>query len=126
MDLATFLSEPEEVVLLKDIPRSYVEERHAHVDLGTIVVGVHTAQQIGLFANFAQILDFMLNLIQLRLGRGRTAELMPEVKFDLEIHDGEKMARVQVEGQADEVTKILAPRRIEAMLASLQEPSRND
>ena len=113
-------------MLLKDIPRSYVEERHAHVDLGTIVVGVHTAQQIGLFANFAQILDFMLNLIQLRLGRGRTAELMPEVKFDLEIHDGEKMARVQVEGQADEVTKILAPRRIEAMLASLQEPSRND
>jgi hypothetical protein len=109
------------VAVRKDVPRKYLEERHAHIDLGTVVLSIWSAQQIGAFANIAQVLDFLLNLIQFRFGSGRTAELMPNVKFDLEIHNSKNSARVRVEGAADAVAKIVTPKRLEAMLSSLKE-----
>jgi len=61
------------VVVSKDIARGYVEERHANVDLGAILL--LSLAQLGGLANLAQILDFLLNLIQLRFVLRRTQEL---------------------------------------------------
>lgn len=111
------------VVLRRDVPHKYRDECHAHVDLGTIVISLFSIQQLSTFADIAQILDFLLTHIKLRLVARRTKNLMPNVTFDLKIHNGSKIASIKVEGQADEVAKILAPKRIEAMLAPLNGPS---
>jgi hypothetical protein len=117
---------PNEVVLRQDVQRTYVEERHAHVELGTIVVSLFAVRQIATFADIAQILDFLLNLLRIRFGAGRTAQLMPNLKFDLELHDGERIAKLQIEGPADQVTKNLTPGRVNAMLANLREDRSDD
>jgi hypothetical protein len=114
------------VALRKDIPRRYIDEREAHVDFGTIVIGLSTLQQIGAFADVVQILDFLFGLIRLRFATGRTAELMPSVKFDLVLHNQERMARLTVEGAADEMTKVLTPEHIETICSSLEGPQTNE
>lgn len=111
---------PNTVILQKGGERTYLDERQAHVDLGTIVVSIFAAQQIARFADVAQILDFLLNLIRYRLAAGRTDKLMPEVSFDLELQNGEKVARLRVEGKADGVNKTLTPSRLKAMLSTVQ------
>jgi hypothetical protein len=114
------------VVVRKNAPQRYIEDRHAHIDLGTIVVSVSAAQQLGLFANITQMLDFLLNLIQFRFAKGRTDQLMPNTKFTLELHNKEQVVRVKLEGPANEVTKILTPKRIQAMLDSFDNKVKND
>lgn len=117
---------PNQVVLRKNLPHKYIEERHANVDLGTIIVSVLTAQQIGLFADIAQIMSFILNLIELRFSRNRTDNLMPNVKFEFEAHNRKKIARIKVEGPADQITRILSPSRIQAMINHLHDENKSE
>lgn len=114
------------VVLQKDIPRQYMEERHAHVDLGTIVVSLATLQQLEGFANIAQILDFLLSLIQMKFSVGRTRELTPNVKFDLQIHNGDKAIKWRIEGPANTLPKMVTPRHIDAVVVAFKETSKDE
>jgi hypothetical protein len=107
------------VVVRDEIARGYVEERHAHVDLGAIVL--MSLAQLGGLANLAQILDFVLNLIQMRFVLRRTQELTPTTKFDLHIRNGDKVVKWHVEGPANELTKMATPQRIKAIVKALKD-----
>jgi hypothetical protein len=112
------------VVLQKDVDKHYVEERYAHVDLGALVVSL---QQLGGLANLVQILDFLLNLIQLRFTMRRTQELTPNVKFDLHIRNGDRVVKWHIEGPANELTKMTTPQRLNAVVEVLRDvPSDDD
>ncbi|MFZ2361601.1 MAG: hypothetical protein WA040_19835 [Anaerolineae bacterium] len=114
------------VAVRRDVPKHYVEERHAHVDLGTIVVSLISLQQLDGFANIAQILDFFLNLMKLRFSEGRTTDLTPSVTFDLQVHNGDKVVSWHVEGPANDLIKMTTPARIAAITAGLKETSKDD
>lgn len=114
-----------QVVLLKDTPKQYIEERHAHIDLGTIIISLTAFQQLETYANIAQILDFLFNFIHLNFSQGRTKELMPNVKFDLDIHDGEKAVNWHIEGPADSITQMSTPKHIETLVSFFKETSDN-
>ncbi len=113
-----------QVVLRKNVERRYIEERSAHVDLGTIVVSLVTLQTLGGIANVAQVLDFVLNWIQFKLSRGRTENLTPDVKFSLRIHDNQNEVYVNYEGPVTgmaQVEKMTKPSRIQAALQNISE-----
>jgi hypothetical protein len=112
------------VVLREDLSRVYVEERDAHVDLGAIILMSLT--QLGGLANLAQILDFLLNLIQLRFILRRTQELTPTAKFDLHICNGERAVKWHIEAPANELTRMSTPERIKAIVKALENTSKND
>jgi hypothetical protein len=107
---------PCEIVLQKGVPRVYVEERHAHVDLGTIVVNLMAAYQLGTFANIAQILDFLLNLIQAKFSRGRTEQLMPNVPLKLEFHNGNKVVSLDTTVPADQIKDYLQSKKFNKLV----------
>jgi hypothetical protein len=107
-----------QVVLIKGKPKQYIEERHAHVDLGAIIISL---QQLGGIANLAQILDLFLNLIQFRLIQNRTRDLTPEAQFDLYIRNKKGVIKWQVKGPASELTKMTTPAHIKAITKALQD-----
>jgi hypothetical protein len=113
-----------QVVVSKDIARGYVEERHANVDLGAILL--LSLAQLGGLANLAQILDFLLNLIQLRFVLRRTQELTPTAKFDLHIRHGHTVVKCHFEGPANELTKMATPLRVKAIMTALKESESDD
>jgi len=108
-----------QVVVRKGFARQYVEERHANVDLGAIVL--MSLAQLGGLANLAQILDFVLNLIQMRFVLRRTRELTPTTTFDLHIRDGDRVVKWHIEGPANELTKMATPQRIKAIVKALKD-----
>ena len=107
-----------EVVLIKGKPKEYIEERHAHVDLGAIIISL---QQLGGLANLAQILDLFLNLIQFRLIQNRTRDLTPDAQFELYIRNTKGVVKWQIKAPARELTKMTTPTRIKAITKALQE-----
>jgi hypothetical protein len=107
-----------QVVLIKGKPKQYIEERHAHVDLGAIIISL---QQLGGLASLAQILDLFLNLIQFRLIQNRTRDLTPEAQFDLYIRNKKGVIKWQVKGPAGELTKMTTPAHIKAITKALQD-----
>lgn len=106
------------VILLKDVDKHYVEERHAHVDLGAFILSL---QQLGGLANLAQILDLLLNLVQLRFTMRRTQDLTPNVRFDLHIRSGDRVVKWHIEGPANELKKMTTPQRLNAVIAALRD-----
>jgi hypothetical protein len=107
-----------QVVLIKGKPKQYIEERHAHVDLGAIIISL---QQLGGLASLAQILDFLLNLIQFRLIKNRTQDLTPETKFSLYIRNKNGVIKWQIKGPASELTKTTTAAHIKAITRALQD-----
>ena len=107
-----------QVVLIKGKPKEYVEERHAHVDLGAIIISL---EQLGGLASLAQILDFLLTLIQFRFIQKRTQELTPETKFSLYIRNKNGVIKWQIKGSASELTKMTTAAHIKAITQALQD-----
>jgi len=107
-----------QVVLIKGKPKEYIEERHAHVDFGAIIISL---QQLGGLANLAQILDLVLNLIQFRLIQNRTRDLTPEAQFELYIRNEKGVVKWTVKAPAGELTKMTTPARIKAITKALQD-----
>jgi hypothetical protein len=107
-----------QVVLIKGRPKEYIEERHAHVDLGAIIISL---QQLGGLASLAQILDFLLNLIQFRFIKNRTQDLTPEIKFTLYIRNKHGVVKWRIKGPATELTKMTTAAHIKAITRTLQD-----
>jgi hypothetical protein len=107
-----------QVVLIKGKPKEYIEERHAHVDLGAIIISL---QQLGGLANLAQILDFLLNLVQLRFIKNRTQDLTPEIEFNLYIRNNNGVIRWRIKGPATELSKMTTPAHIESITEVLKD-----
>jgi len=107
-----------QVVLIKGKPKEYIEERHAHVDLGAIIISL---QQLGGLASLAQILDFLLNLIQFRFIKNRTQDLTPETKFSLYIRNKNGLIKWRIKGPASELAKMTTVAHIKAITEALQD-----
>jgi hypothetical protein len=104
-----------QVAVDKNSERVYVEERHAFIDLGTICIGL---QSLGNIADLAQILDFIITVIQLRFSKNKNDQLMPPVKYKLEIHNGEKSVIMDIEGQVDQLKKLVPTEKVVKDIAS--------
>ncbi len=94
-----------EVAIDKTKDRVYVEERHAFIDLGTVVVAL---QVLGNLADLATILDYIQAIIQTRFSKQRNEQLMPSVKYTLIVSNGKKSMSRIIEGQADELKEIVS------------------
>jgi hypothetical protein len=95
--------------------RVYVEERHALIDLGVIAIGLHS---LGNLADLTQILDFIITVIQLLFSKNKNNQLMPTVKYKLEIHNGEKSMTMDVEGQVDQLKELVPTEKVVKEIAS--------
>lgn len=104
-----------QVAVDRNVDKIYVEERHAFIDLGVIAVGLHS---LGNLADLAQILDFMITVIQLRFSKNRNEQLMPPVKYKLLVHNGEKSMELDVEGQADQLKELVPTEKVIKEIAS--------
>lgn len=98
-----------QVAVNRHVDKVYVEERHAFIDLGVIAVGLYS---LGNLADLAQILDFMITVIQLRFSKNRNEQLMPPVKYKLLIHNGEKSMSLDIEGQADQLKELVPTEKV--------------
>jgi len=104
-----------QVAVDRNKERVYVEERHAFIDLGVIAIGLHSLSNL---ADLAQILDFIITVIQLRFSKNKNNQLMPPVKYKLEIHNGEKSMTMDIEGQADQLKELVPTEKIIKEIAS--------
>ena len=104
-----------QVAVDRNAERVYVEERHAFIDLGVICIGLYS---LGNLADLAQILDFIITVIQLRFSKNKNDQLMPPVKYKLEIHNGEKSVIMDIEGQADQLKKLVPTEKVVKEIAS--------
>jgi hypothetical protein len=104
-----------QVAVDKKSKKIYVEECHAIIDLGTICIGLFS---LGNLADVAQILDFIITVIQLRFSKNRNEQLMPPVKYKLLIHNGEKSITLEVEGQADKLKELVPTEKVVKEIAS--------
>ena len=98
-----------QVAIDKNSEKVYVEERHALIDLGLISIGL---QSLGNLANLTQILDFIITVIQLRFSKNKNNQLMPPVKYKLEIHNGKKSVILDIEGPVDRLKEIVPTDKI--------------
>jgi hypothetical protein len=97
------------VAVDKALEKTYVEERHAFIDLGTICIGFQALSNI---ADLAQILDLIITVIQLRFSKNKNKQLMPPVKYKLEVHKGNQSIILDVEGQADQLKELVPTEEI--------------
>jgi len=104
-----------QVAVDRSAEKVYIEERHAFIDLGTICIGL---QHLSNLADLAQILDLIITIIQLRFSKNKNTQLMPPVKYKLEIHNGKKSMVLDVEGQADQLTELIPIEKIVKEIAS--------
>ena len=104
-----------QVAIDRNTEKVYVEERHAFIDLGVIAIGL---MSLGNLADLAQILDFIITVIQLRFSKNKNDQLMPPVKYKLEIHNGEKSMIIDIEGQADQLKELAPTEKIVKEIAS--------
>lgn len=98
-----------QVAVDRNVDKVYVEERHAFIDLGVIAIGLHSLSNL---ADLAQILDFMITVIQLRFSKNRNEQLMPPVKYKLLIHNGEKSMTLDIEGHADQLKELVPTEKV--------------
>lgn len=104
-----------QVAVDRNSERVYVEERYAFIDLGIICIGLNS---LGNLADFIQILDFIITVIQLRFSKNKNDQLMPPVKYKLEIHNGKKSMTMDVEGPADQLKELVPTEKVVKEIAS--------